>query len=414
MQRHGALLAKAGIGVNPVVPENLRYNTDLTSTMAATRNLIRCTPTTGNTANPGDIIRFEFPNDGILDFSSSALIFKVVTTSTGGTFRRLAQFADVVFKKIRVTWGSTQVLDVNDYNLIASYQKYTYTGAENFTIAGPILQGIGTTTQRNTAAAGQVYYATLTLDFFNKPIPVCVTKDKLLVELTLDQATNVVECDGTVPVFAVSQIEWDVDQYTIQDSYKQQLMSNPIYLRFRNCELTRQTVSGTATDYQLSSKNTCLTDIIAFMRRQSTLSDPTVNDKFITYNYNATNNYQVRHSGHYHPPQPVDCTGLGQGAFFQFLRSTNAWSFFNGAGLNVGFSNITFAGWDTTQFVMCVGMETFPHSSDISGKDSVDSTENIIFNLQLASSPANAQELDFLLFSEYILCVHPSGVKLYF
>lgn len=401
------LLDDAGVYTSAKVPEGWIWNDDVSPAMDAERILTRCTPATSNVANPGDLIRFEIPNTGMADFRQALLMFYFTATQTGGTYVRPSLGLYTVIKKIRIIVGTKEICDVNDYNLLASFIQQTFSSSDS-SQTGQALEGVGsTTTIRNGYSAGQRFGIAIRLECLTKKAwPVCLMKEKMYWEITLDQALNVLESDGTSNVnFQLSLIELQYDQYVVPEWYKSALMRSKLCLKYTNCNIVKQTMTAASADYQISEKSACMKAIVAIMRLQSAVgAAPTVNDKFITWNFNNALTYQVRHNGHYHPPQPVDCTTWDIQGYWHYLRMFGLWDFFNASENKTGNVSINSTTFNTTRFIMPIELESFPHSHLISGKDAVQSTENIVFTIVLSATPA-ATEVDFLCFSEYIVTI---------
>ena len=407
MQAFGGqtLLKNGGVYYSPQIPDGYLYNNDVVPSITGKSELTRVTPATGNSSGPGQLIRFQLPNNGFADMRYAVLLLTASASQTGGTFCRFSQLINTMIKKIRITAGAKEICDVNDYNLICSWIFWSFISQETVTNIGPLL-GYDTTTNRNTNAAGREYLVPLFLDCLtSKPWPLKLMDDILTVELTLDTAVNCLEFDGTSPTFSVTNIEWQIPIFEPNQSYLDAIGPSLCW-KFANITCVKQSLTAASGDLQISEKTSCLNHIVALQRVAANTTGGANLDKFLTWTYSNNTSYQVRHKGHYHPPQPVDCTTVAVGAWYHFLNSISSWSFFNATGNNTGFSQTTPTLFTSTRFQMHVNLEVFPHSALISGSDVVGSTDNIVFNITLSATPGSALEVDFLCISDYLICLN--------
>lgn len=387
------------------IPKSYEYGDTIIPAVNAECTTYRLTPVTGSTATPGNIIRFEIPSNGVADFRKSSLFFTASATQTGGVFVCFSNFIGTIFKKIRITAGTLEIIDTNDYNLIASFLIWTYNSTENFANAGPF-SGIDSLANRKTAAAGKQYQVYLNLEALtSKPWPVEIMDDILKIEITLDQPNNCLEADGTGtnPTFSITNMEWWYDIINLPRGYINMLKSTPFGFVFRNTTLVKNNFSSAQGDIIISEKTACMTDVITIMRNQPDVSSITVADKFITWNYNAATSFQLRHNGHYHPPQVVPCNAGGAYVWWYYLRWLGEWSFNDGPSINNGFSQITSTNFVTNKFMMPVCLQTFQDSALLNGSDVVSTTDNILFSIVLNAAPGVTQEVDSIVFSEYLV-----------
>jgi hypothetical protein len=402
-----SLTNQIGSSAGARIPNRFKWGQDIQPSVSASRKLYRIVPITGSTGTPGQIIRWEIPNVGIADFKNSVLMFNASASQTGGSWIRFSNYIGTVIKKIRIMWGDEEICDVNDYNYIASMLLTIFTSSENLTNVGPFY-GWDTTANRNANAAGRHYLCPILLDcLVTKPWPVFLCPQKLVIEMTLDQPANCLEADGTgtSPTYSLTNFEWQYDVYEMPASYRSSVENTPLRFTFTNVTLVKQPLSTANQDFIISEKNTCMNHLLAVFRTVANNTLITALNKFTTWNWNNVTSYQIRHEGHYHPPQPVLPDPVnGDQAFYHYLRSIDSWNFFNGGATNCAFSQILPSSFVSNQFMMHIDLETFPGHGLLDGKNSLMSTENLVFNVQ-CTVPGSAQTFDTFCFSQYAVMI---------
>lgn len=260
-------------------------------------------PETGTgTYLPGNIIRFRFPSS-VIDFTNSSLQFKCALGKTGGTYIRLSQNCSCVFSRVRGLFGSQEIFDIQNFNLLDSYINL-YNDPSWYTGIGKVFRGTGDATYRNSQANnGQVFILNLskTCDLLNRIIPLNLINEQFTIELTIANTVDFVETDGTNPTFSMSNLEFHYDVLQLEDEFINLLKSKITsseglcmpYKSWNNYINTSMTSGVTNQQTQLPFRYLGLQGIICLMRNTANLGDVTVNDKFITYlGYsNFTNSY---------------------------------------------------------------------------------------------------------------------------
>lgn len=249
-------------------------------------------PEQGDTTyNSNTIVRFKFPSECI-DFTNSSLQFGVTTAVTGGTYARVSQNIGSVIRRLRLLFGSTEVYDTENFNLLFSYMTL-YKNTNWFNGLGKLLMGTGSASDRNSANNnGQKYLLRLgcICEILNRVLPLHVINEQFIIELTLEKPENCIETDGSNPSFSLFSVEYHFDYLILEPEFnnllKEQIVNGGLCIPFRkynNYTNTSVTSGVTSAQIQLPYRYLALQGIISIMRNSANLGNPTVNDKFVTY-----------------------------------------------------------------------------------------------------------------------------------
>jgi hypothetical protein len=123
-----------------------------------------------------------------------------------------------------------------------------------------------------------------------------------------------------------------------------------------------------------------------------------VNDRFLTWNKNALNTYQVRINGRFFPEEPIVATGEGVQAYGELMRLLDKLSITGYRG-----STITIDGdaFNLDRFAFPVDLNKFPNDSTvINPQSTLLHAAHLQMTIILTAPPAVAQALDsFVLHS---------------
>jgi hypothetical protein len=351
----------------------------------------------------------------------------VTITKTGGTYARLAQ-AGMISGLNRIRWFNGMVEEtVEYYNRIQNLKYNSSVDSDVVSTIGVDLLGYGTQADRNTAGAtvGDTITVPVDIGLFSQgvlPLSVLSKGGDFNVEMYLENPLYFVETDGTNPIVSITNIQWDYDfVYSMDRSYENAVMSDvqtgrfkigyPSYACFQN------PVLNVVNDIQIPWRGNALSKIECILVDQSTISDPTVNDKFITWPKTlggaSVVEFQIQlKDGLWIPVEPVRCDQNAERAFTMYLKSRGFW---NISGIQQYPSPIDITSFNSDQFLMVNNLNSIPteaYAQDFYFNDlsTLKQSQNTIFRLTLdAVPPAQTVCYSFIEFGT-LLDVTAAGV----
>jgi len=206
----------------------------------------------------------------------------------------------------------------------------------------------------------------------------------------------------------------------IDSSFANILNKDVLYLRFTSYTRYSFTQAATNTSFSnaITDKNRSIRSLVAVARNQPDLTNPAVNDKFITYQQNSILNYQLNVNGELTPPQAVDCTN-GVEPYLHWLRYKDFWTSdkeFGGASVCSsvigGTTASNTAGYNSTEFILAYVFDHHHNEPEdfVSGLDLGLNTNSVILNMTFTSTfPTVIQQIDIFVDRDMILRIDQNG-----
>jgi hypothetical protein len=392
-----------GIGV----PDYLMPDSPVKVGLKSDPQWLRIVPENGSssTYRAGDQIRFQLPSDSVYDMRTACLAFNATATQTAGTFIRFPNFMGVIIAQLRVLAGSKEIVNIQNWGLLMNIIRIATSDAEVAGTEQAMLQGVNPAGTRNTDnTAIRKYLLPMYLNLCGlKPFPTKCIKDVITFEFTLATNNAVIEGDGTPGTLAYSITNTRLhvkDMQLPQDwvaRYLSMLSTNPYTLTTHAWQYQGNTLSsGTSSfDVQINIKAKSIKSIFWVMRTQSTLNDPTVNDKWETFNPNSISNYYVKINGKQYPAEPIDCT-FGVEPYLYFLKAIGVYSTIRGAK-----NAATAIGrdWFTNKAIFIWNLESHQHAALLDGLNTTMGNVTLSVTLNFSAPLATNQQMD--IFVEY-------------
>lgn len=362
-------------------------------------------PQSNSYATNGDnCVRFVLPQQNA-DFRSSFLSFDVTITVTGGTYKRLCQLGGASMIN-RMRWFNGQVEETTEYyNRIMNLTYQADVDADVKASIGQDLLGYGTQADRNAAGAtvGDRVVIPVACGILNQgvmPLSILGRGNDFNFEFYLENPLYFVETDGTNPVVSITNVRWDYDYvYSTDGSYEariaKDIASGALQFGYASYSCFQNPVLNTINDIQIPWRGNALTTIESILVDQGTISDPTVNDKFITWPKTLSNGasvleYQMQlKDGLWLPVEPIRCDQDAERSYITYLKSRGFWS--NDA-VSQWRAPIDTTSYNNDSFLMVNNLNSIPveaYARDyyFNNLSTLKQSQNTVFRLTLTATP---------------------------
>lgn len=315
-------------------------------------------------SNNNKQIRILFPNNALYDLRCGYLTCDITVTTTGGTYRRLAQGSFSAFERLHILFGSAEIEDLRDYNRLQNIIWNT-TVLPEVTSAIGINMGFGTQGQRNVWATGQNLVVPLHSGVLNSCLwPTHAMNGGMIIELYIADPTTCVETDGTVPIITISNLILHVERLELDQNYmsfvKSFIQSYGLQIGFPSYERYVNSMNtGSQQNLTINNRNSSVDGFYNIFVNSSEISNTTVNDKFIlwTNSINLTQ-YNMLINGMIFPDEPVDAlTNNSQEPYQIYCRNAGKWKLNGQISM---WPAIPAQFFPDDQFIFIMDMEPFP------------------------------------------------------
>ena len=185
-------------------------------------------------------------------------------------------------------------------------------------------------------------------------------KNALELEITFEQPARLLETDGVTYTYLVSSMDLILEQLKkIPHSYRQGLRSlGAIHYIVDEYHPYRTTFTGANINFTIPHVSQSIIGLMILMRDNTTLADPTVNDKFNTYNYNNAQELRLKLNEEYLTEEPMPLTGQCLRGYMQLFKFLGHWE---AQGVYGDVMALSSQQWLNNKFVLCWDMEDHPH-----------------------------------------------------
>lgn len=381
---------KDKLGTLPVViPNALKFAVPKQGP-PGTRKEFRLPPATSTYAtNTDNIVRFFFNNDSIIDFSRGGLAFDLTISAPGSTYARLAQGVWSIFNRVRLTTGQ-ELEDIREYNRLHSMIFETHREPQVGAVLGSIY-GYGTQAQRNVwgATPSKDYMMPLLCGLFlSGPLPMEIFTQRLQLELYLDDPRKFVETDSPGPItVTLTNIYMHYEVLYLDGPTRAGLLANAMAgARYPyNCFVFyQQPLIAANQDLLIPHSSTGISTFIHMMVNADDAYDTTVNDKFLTWNYNGAIQHQLRINNEFFPLEPTQ-SGDDPQSYREYLGWVKKWSF---GGVYENPPTISFEDYNTDRFLVVNQLDAYPGEGLVNNVSTSEGGNNVFLRLWLSAPPA--------------------------
>lgn len=396
--------------ITEVVPDTMIYPNPKAGP-GGSRKEARLSPLQGQysvtTGMQGDnIIRFELNAADIIDFCRGGFAFDATLTTTGvSTYMRMAQGAWSMVYRLRILSGSTELEDIREYGRLHSILFELFREPAVGGVLGSVF-GYGTEAQRN------IWGATATKDYMlpllaglliSSPLPMSVFKKKLRLELWLDDPSKFVETDSNGPVtLTLTSLYLHYEVLQFMDPSMSTMMENAISnVRFpyKTYQFYITNLSNAIQDVLIPHASDAIDGFISIYTNTSQWSTMTINDKYLTWPYNNTQQFTLKVDNEFFPIEPVFAQNDPQ-AYLQYLRMINKWHL---DGVYKEPPTISFEDFNNNRFIIINDLRMYPGTGLVNNFSTARSGNNLFERLQLqAAPPANTSLLTYAIVARTI------------
>lgn len=402
----GSILGQTDFGkFAVVVPETLKFQPSKRG-LSCRRVPVKIRSENAQYAsNNNKLVRFMLPNNAIYDTRSGYLTFTVTLATTGGTFRRIHSGIFSIFQRLRILAASTEIEDLRDWNRIYAALWEMVNPIDVTGNTGVTTMGFGTQAQRNALGLLTVDYVcplfsgvlnTELLPFDNIP-------QGVVLELYLDDAVNVVETDGTVPIITISNPVLHLERLDLDPTYRASLASyvssNGLKIGFRTWDrFINSLTTGSQQNLTINTRNASMNGILNFLINSSQLQNTLINDKFITWVPTPTaggtlQQTSLQINGTIFPDEPIDCFGSSRYECYQmYCRWVMKWKL---NGILPIAPAINSQAYQVNRFVQVDDLEAYPEEGDLVNPfTTLNNNNTLIKKLQFSAAIPNNWQLD--------------------
>lgn len=403
----GSTLGQTDFGkFGVVVPESLKFQPSRRG-LSARRVPVKIRSENQTYAsNNNKLVRFMLPNNAIYDTRAGYLTFTLALTTTGGTYKRIHSGIFSIFQRLRILAASTEIEDLRDYNRIYCALWEMVNPIEVTSNIGVTTLGFGSQLQRNAlgAAVSTDYACPLFSGVLNTELlPFDNINAGVILELYLDDAVNVVETDGTVPVITISNPVLHLERLDLEPSYRASLASyvsaNGLKIGFRTWDrFINSLTTGSQQNLTINTRNSSMNGILNFLINSSQLQNTLINDKFITWVPTPTAGGTLQQTvlqinGTIFPDEPIDCVNYSRYECYQmYCRWVMKWKM---NGFLAIAPPINSNAYQSSRFVQIDDLEAYPEEGDLVNPFTTLSNNNtLIKKLQFSAAIPSGWQLD--------------------
>ena len=379
----------------------------------------------------GNMLLFDFPQQGYLDPSSLIIRYKMTITSTcntnGTAYFLCGTPCYTAFQREEIIINSNVVESINGYNQVHNMmtnlkynvaQKYGMAPSWGYSVAEAVGLSPAFESLDGRMGTGTASGANTDNFYMSAPLPCLLSYSKKLIplaymggtrlQLTLDSISNMfsvgADLTSASPVacplpssYTISNVEIVYDMLEFNSDVNEIVRKNEkIYIKSQSFSNTQQTLTSTSGNITMVF-NTRLASIkSAFLNMSSTDTAKCVNKLFDSVDITKNNGDFTLNIGGINYPQRALSTLNNKGGVFQALRDACAPIFDNNNSLSISRNEWNFIDSGTTTVIVCgkfyVGfnLEKLHSNNLLTGISSTQTAINLIMNIGTAmSSNAN-------------------------
>jgi hypothetical protein len=216
---------------------------------------------------------------------------------------------------------------------------------------------------------------------------------RVQLELYMEDPLRCLETDSAGPlVITLTNMYFHYEVIDLAPAVKDALLtkaSGGVCYPYKSFVYYTQPVIAGQADYLIPHASPNIDGFINFMVRNDNLLNPLINDKFLTWNYNGAQQWQLRINNEFYPLEPV-FTNLDPQGYLQLLRWIEKWSL---GGVYKNHPVISFEEFLIDRFIIVVQLEPWPGQGLFSNISTSNSGNNVFLRLYLSAPPANPTSL---------------------
>jgi len=388
-----------------VIPDALKLRVPRTAPAATRKEMKFPTESSVYSNVSNNIVRFNFQNTDIIDFSRGGIAFDLTLTAPGATYCRVSQGVWSIFERVRLVHGAEELEDIRENNRLQSLLFEVMREPDVGAVLGHCY-GYGTQAQRNAwgATPAKDYMMPIICGLFlSGPIPTEVFKKKLILELYLANWQNCLETDAPGPVtITLTNCYFHYEVLQIPEPLRSTFVSNAMaggsypYKSF--AYYNQAMVPANQNDLAIPHSSANIDCFINFMINTNDISNPAVNDKFLTWNKNTCTEHTLRINNEFFPIEPAQAQSDPQ-SYLMFLRWIDKWRI---GGIFQNPPTISFDNYNADRFLIIYQMESFPREGLVNQLSTANSGNNTFLRVRFTAAPVNQSLITFVQVSKTI------------
>ena len=351
-----------------------------------------------------NIARIKLPTNGVYDYARAYFIFEANCTQAGGTYVRFPNGFWNIIHQIRVLDGSEEVFIHRHFNLHQTIQWEIGRQPGVDTTLGASLYGVANAVTRNGWAATHEYLIPFNIPLLTEKVfDYTMLRHALELEITFTQPPELLESDGVTYTWEITNLNIYVEHLKkMNQKYRQSLRGLGGLHFIHNHYDTYTTILNSANlNFTIPHVSESIIGMMVIMRDNTTINDPTVNDKFATYYYNNAETFRIKMNEQYFPEEPLPLTGQCLAGYMQLLLFLDHWEASGEYGDVIPLSS---AQWLNNKFIFCYDMEDHPHHPrHYINLREAHPDSNFTLEMRFAAPPGVNQRVDIIIISKCVV-----------
>jgi hypothetical protein len=395
-----------------VIPESLKFVSPKKGPFGD-RRLFRNNAVNSTYSSNGDkIVRFYFPNARICDFRRGSIAFTLsISNLTNATYARVANGVWSIFNRVRLLTG-IELEDIREYNFVHNFFWEVMRDPDAGDTSGEVF-GWGTQFERNSwGGTPKNYEMPILVGFFQTGvIPLSLFYEQLQLELYIEDPTRCIETDSTTtPVITISApyFHYEVLELsaTVETTIKTMARAKGVCYPFRTLTYYTNSITSTTNNLVIPHSSAAIDCFISLIRDYASLSNMTINDKFLNWGRYTVYQHQLKINNQYYPYEPVNSLDY-PASYNQFLRFIGKWRL---GGVYGRPASISYDDYEVNRFVIVNSVETFPNEGLVNDMNTDSSGQVVFVMLWMTNIPPPNTNLD--TFVQHFRCIKFDEKKL--
>jgi len=340
------------------------------------------------------IARMKLPVNGVYDYSRAYLLIECNCTRVGGTYVRFPDGIWNIIRQVRLLEGTKELMLINHYGYLHSiiWEMGHQPGSE--ATLGFSLYGIANQATRNGWATGKQYVLPFLFELLTaKVLDYAHLRHALTMEITFQDPAALLETDALTYSWEVTDLNMYTDHMKkAHREYRRKMRGlNTLHYQVEHYRPYITNLTSAALNYTIPHTSQAMTGLMIVMRDLNTVSDPTVNNKFKTYNRNNATFLRIKLNEEYLPEEPL---ALGAPYLLPYMAYLNFLGHWEAAGEYGNVVPLNVNQYANNKFVLFYDFEDHPHFYEkYLNMREAHPDSNFTLELTFAAPPATTQEV---------------------
>lgn len=405
---HNSLLINS---VSKVIPNSLRWP-EIKSTVPTKRTETKIKSLQQTYSARGNkIIRFYIPNCSFLDFRRGYISFILHTTRGNGTYVRPCNGSWTIFDRVRLKTNG-EIEDLRQYNTITSIMYEIGTQPDVTATIGANLYGMGLPADRNTfeTSPRRVIMPIPSEFLLAGIIPMQFVKERLELELYIDDPVNCLETDSTVNDIIITDPWLVCDKVDPDPNYLSSvhsaLAAHGLNLSFTCWEQYTNQINSARASININHRSDSIDSMITILRPDANVSNPAINDRMLNWSKFGIINYQLKINGEFEPEEPIDCQDNATQNYVILLKWLGKW---HGKGVYYNPPNIDNLVYNSTRFLLINDLQAHPDGGYLNPRGTSHAAATVQIDIVMQAAPVSLIRADTYVQFNAIASINTDG-----